>query len=231
MTEMTDNAVVFDNVRFCYDEVCAVRNISFSIPEKSIIAVIGPNGGGKSTVLKILSGLLKADKGKVGIKKNYKVGYVSQFSDFDLTFPITVMDMVLSGTLCQRVRPFCRYTNEHRTKTLDSIKRVGLRGYEKRGINQLSGGELKRAVIARVLASDADIIVLDEPDSSLDVDAARELYNILVELKKDKTILIASHHMSEVLDICDKVLYIKSDSRMFDSPSEVKKMLGGGIVI
>ncbi len=93
---MTDQVIGFNNVRFCYDEVCAIRNISFSIPENSIIAVIGPNGGGKSTVLKLLSGLLKTDKGEIKIKKNYNVGYVSQFSDFDLSFPITVMDMVLS---------------------------------------------------------------------------------------------------------------------------------------
>jgi zinc transport system ATP-binding protein len=228
---MSDQVIGFTNVRFCYDEVCAIRNISFSIPENSVIAVIGPNGGGKSTVLKLLSGLLKTDKGEIKIKKNYNVGYVSQFSDFDLSFPITVMDMVLSGTLCQKIKPFCKYKEEQREKAFNSIKRVGLHGYQNRGINQLSGGELKRAVIARVLASDADIIVLDEPDSSLDVDAARDLYKILVELKKDKTILIASHHMNEVLDISDKVLYIMSDARMFDSPVDVKTKLGGGIII
>ncbi len=133
--------------------------------------------------------------------------------------------------MCQKIKPFCKYKDEHREKAIISIKRVGLHGYENRGINQLSGGELKRAVIARVLASDADIIVLDEPDSSLDVSAARDLYKILVELKKDKTILIASHHMNEVLDISDKVLYIMSDARMFDSPAEVKTKLGGGIII
>ena len=229
---MVSEAVVkFDKVRFCYDEVCAIRNIDFAIPENSITAVIGPNGGGKSTVLKILSGILKADKGKVTIKKNYNVGYVSQFSDFDLSFPITVMDMVLSGTLCQRIRPFCKYKEEHRLKAIDSIKRVSLAGFENRGINQLSGGQLKRAVIARVLASEADIIVLDEPDSSLDVNAAKDLYHILLDIKKDKTILIASHHLNEVLDISDQVLYIMAEGRMFTSPGEVKKKLEGGIII
>lgn len=223
--------IVFDKVRFCYNEVCAIRNINFEIEENTITAVIGPNGGGKSTVLKILSGILKPDKGTLNVKNNYTVGYVSQFSDFDLTFPITVMDMVLSGTLCKKIQPFCKYKDEHKQKALDSLKRVGLKNYGSRGINQLSGGELKRAVIARVLASDADIIVLDEPDSSLDVDAAADLYKILSDIKKDKTILIASHHLSEVLDISDKVLYVMSDARVFDSPKEVKTKLGGGIII
>jgi zinc transport system ATP-binding protein len=228
---LISNVVNFTNVRLCYDEVCAIRNINFTIPENTITAVIGPNGGGKSTILKLLSGLLKPDKGAVSIKKGYNVGYVSQFSDFDLTFPITVLEMVLSGTLCQKIKPFCRYTNDQKSKATDALKRVSLQGYEHRGINQLSGGELKRAVIARVLASDADIIVLDEPDSSLDVEAARDLYKVLLNIKKDKTILIASHHLNEVLGISDNVLYVMSDAKMFESPDEVLEKLKGGIII
>jgi len=229
---MKNRSVIdFDNVRFCYDEVCAIRNINFSIEENTITSIIGPNGGGKSTILKLLSGLLSPDRGTVSVNEKYTIGYVSQISDFDLSFPITVLDMVLSGTLCRQIKPFCRYKSIQVDKAHDSLKRVGLGGHGNRGINQLSGGELKRAVIARVLASDADIIVLDEPDSSLDVDAARDLYGVLSDLKRDKTILIASHHLNEVLDISDQVLYVMSDARMFRSPGEVKKMLGGGIIL
>lgn len=227
----SSDSVQFEDVRFCYGEVCAIKNISFTIPKNTITAVIGPNGGGKSTILKLLSDLLKPDKGTVYIKKGYNVGYVSQFSDFDLSFPITVMDMVLSGTLCRKIKPFCRYTNEQKLKAIDSLKRVSLGGYELRGINQLSGGQLKRAVIARALASDADIIVLDEPDSSLDVEAARDLYNVLLKIRNDKTILIASHHLNEVLDISDSVLYVMSDAKMFESPDKVLEKLKGGIII
>ena len=106
---MTESAAVkFNNVRFCYDEVCAINNVDFIIPVNSITALIGPNGGGKSTLLKILSGLLHPDEGSFEIQDDYKIGYVSQFTDFDLAFPITVMEMVLLGTLCQNIQPFCK---------------------------------------------------------------------------------------------------------------------------
>lgn len=229
MTEGT--AIKFDNVRFCYDEVCAINNVDFTVPVKSITALIGPNGGGKSTLLKILSGLLHPDEGGYMIQDDFKIGYVSQFTDFDLSFPMTVMEMVLLGTLCRNIRPFCKYTKAQKKKARDALKKVGLEGYGGRGINQLSGGELKRSVIARAIASDADIIVLDEPDSSLDVEAAADLYHVLRTIKEDRTILIASHHLDEVLDIADKVLYVNSTVETYTSADEIRKKLGDGIFI
>ncbi len=224
-------AIQFDNVRFFYDEVCAINNVTFSIEKNSITAIIGPNGGGKSTLVKILSGLLKPDEGSFLIADNFTIGYVSQFTDFDLSFPMTVMGLVLSGTLCQNIKPFWKYKKEHEERARLAIKQVGLEGYERRGINQLSGGQLKRAVIARAIASEADIIVLDEPDSSLDVEAADHLYKILIDIKKDKTILIVSHHLNEVLNISDSVLYVKSTVTKYSSTEEIRKKLGDGIII
>ena len=224
-------AIQFDDVRFCYDEVCAINNVTFSIEKNSITAIIGPNGGGKSTLVKILSGLLKPDEGSFLVADNFSIGYVSQFTDFDLSFPITVMGMVLSGTLCQNIKPFCKYKKEHKERARLAIKQVGLHGYEERGINQLSGGQLKRAVIARAIASEADIIVLDEPDSSLDVEAAADLYKILIDIKSDRTILIVSHHLDAVLNISDSVLYVKSTVTKYSSTEEIRKKLGDGIII
>ena len=229
---MTDNiAIQFNNVRFCYDEVCAINNVNISIEKNSLTAIIGPNGGGKSTMLKLLSGLLKPDEGTLSLGKGSTIGYVSQFTDFDLSFPITVLEMVISGTLCQKIKPFCNYKKEHKEKAKKAIKRVGVSEEEGRGINQLSGGQLKRAVIARALASDADIIVLDEPDSSLDVEAAADLYHILAEIKTDKTILIASHHLNQVLDIADSALYVKSTVTKYSSTEVIREKLGDGIII
>jgi len=224
-------AIQFKNIRFCYDEVCAINNVNFSIQKNSITAIVGPNGGGKSTLIKILSGLLKPDEGHFTIADGFTIGYVSQFTDFDLSFPITVFEMVLSGTLCQNIRPFCLYKKEHKDRAHLAIKQVGLAGHESRGINQLSGGELKRAVIARAIASDADIILLDEPDSSLDVKAAADLYKILKDVKSSRTILIVSHHLNEVLDIADSILYVKSTVTEYASQSEIREKLGDGIII
>ena len=229
MDHITD--VEFDNVRYCYGEVCAVNSVNFSLVSKKLTVFIGPNGGGKSTLIKLLSGLLKPEEGAIVCRKGLEVGYVPQNSSFDTSFPITVGDMVLQGTLTKEIRLFCKYSTGQREKAADVIRRVGLSGFEHRSVSQLSGGQLKRAVIARALASDADMIVLDEPDASLDVDAAKELYGVLALLKNEKSIIIASHHIDAVLDIADRVIYVNKTATEYPSPQELKGVLKGGITL
>jgi zinc transport system ATP-binding protein len=222
------NAAEFKNVRFCYSTVCALAGVSFALPARHITALVGPNGGGKSTLIKLLAGLLKPDTGE--ISRDGEVGYVPQATGFDLTFPITVWDMVLMGTLNSAIRPFFRYGDTHREAASRALRRVGLDGYKQRGIGQLSGGQLGRAVIARALASSASIIALDEPDASLDIDAARELYTMLKELKNEKTIVIASHHVDVVLDIADSALFVSKSVSPW-APGALKDRLKGGIAL
>ena len=225
------NCIEFKDIRYCYEEVCAVEHISFDVPKNTFTALVGPNGGGKSTLLKLLTGLLKPDKGSIVVKDSALVGYVPQENGFDRTFPMTVFELVLSGTLSRRIRPFTRYSKQQREKAGDALLRTGLSGFEKRGIDQLSAGQLKRAVIARALASDADIIVLDEPDSSLDIGAAKELYSILKKLKQDKTIIAASHHVEDVLELADKAIYVNKTVTQYEEPEELKRILKKGIII
>ncbi len=223
--------IKYDGVRFCYGEVCAVNKVDFSVHPNTLVALIGPNGGGKSTLLKLISGILKPDRGSVILPGKPAVGYVSQTTDFDLSFPMTVIDMVLTGTLCKRITPFCSYSEAQKAVAEKALEKVGLSGYEKRGINQLSGGELKRAVIARALASDAEIIVLDEPDGNLDVDAADELYRVLNLIKKEKTILVASHHIDKILDIADAAVYVNRTATYYPTGIDLKEKLRGRIFI
>lgn len=223
--------IKYDNVRFCYGDVCAVNNVSFSVQPNTLLAIVGPNGGGKSTLLKLIAGILKPDRGSVLMPGKYAVGYVSQTNDFDLSFPMTVKDMVLTGTLSKKVTPFCRYSDNHRNIAEKALEEVGLSDYGQRGINQLSGGELKRAVIARALASDAEIIALDEPDGNLDVDAANELYQVLNKIKEEKTILVASHHINNILDIADSAVYVNRTAEYYSTGSELKQKLKGRIFI
>lgn len=224
-------SIKYEDVRFCYGDVCAVNNIDFSIEPNTLVAIIGPNGGGKSTLLKLVAGIIKPDRGTVLMPGRPAVGYVSQNSDFDLSFPMTVIDMVLTGTLCKNIKPFCRYSDDQKDNARKALERVGLSGYGKRGIDQLSGGELKRAVIARALASDAEVIVLDEPDGNLDVDAADDLYNVLREIKKDRTVIVASHHIDKILDIADSSVYVNRTASHFPTGSELKEKLRGRIFI
>jgi len=227
MEKSTD--IVFQNVRFCYGEVCAVTGVNFSLREKELTVLVGPNGGGKSTLIKLMTGLIKPDEGTITLRKGIEVGYVPQNFTFDTSFPLTVEELVLQGTLSRKLRPFSRYSAAQRERAVQAIAQAGLKGFERRGIGQLSGGQLKRAVIARVFASDANLIALDEPDASLDVDAARELYEILNVMKQEKTIVIASHHINAILDIADMALYMNRTLTEFTSCAVLKDRLHGGI--
>ncbi len=223
--------ITFNDVRFCYGEVCAIHGVDFVLREKTITAIVGPNGGGKSTILKLASGLLKPDSGSIVVENKESIGYVAQNFGIDISFPITVKEIVLSGTLKNKIKPFAKYDLKQKEKMKAAIMEVGLNGYEHRGVNQLSGGQIKRAVIARALASDAEIIILDEPDSSLDIDAAKILYEILVNLRKDKTILVASHNIESILNIADTAVYVNETAEVFSSPAKLKEKLKEGIVL
>ncbi len=223
--------ISFSNVRFCYGEVCAIENANFDIEDKSMTALVGPNGGGKSTLLKITSKLLKPGAGTVSSDKNVNIGYVAQNHGIDTAFPITVKEIVLSGTLKEGVKPFARYSSEQREKATDSLNKVGLSGFDARGVNQLSGGQMKRVLIARALASDAHIIVLDEPDSSLDIDSTKKLYDVLLSLKEEKTIIIASHNVDTILEIADSAIYVNRTVDFYDTPSLLKDKIKEGILI
>lgn len=219
--------VSFRGVRYCYESVCALHDVNFSVPGQGLTALVGPNGGGKTTLIRLLSGLLAPDEGE--IIGGGAVGYVPQHAAVDTSFPLTVRELVLLGTLGRRIRPFDRLTARQKATADEAIRRVGLSGVAARGIGQLSGGQRGRALIARALASDARVIALDEPDASLDTDAMRELYAMLCALKADKAIVIASHHVGAVLDIADTALYVCGTVELYSSPARLKEKLKGGV--
>jgi len=219
------DSIALRDVRFCYGDVCAVDNITFSVKDRSFAAIVGPNGGGKSTIIKLIAGLLKPDKGTVQINAGRKVGYVPQTVGFDRSFPATVYDFILMGTLPSALMPFFRYGREHHERAAGAMNRVGLAGMGTRSIEQLSSGQLKKTLIARALASSADILLMDEPDESLDMQSARSLYEILGSLKCEKTIIAVSHRMDDVLDMADCAVYVEHGARCFENPGELKSML------
>ncbi|NLI53816.1 MAG: metal ABC transporter ATP-binding protein [Clostridiales bacterium] len=221
--------ITFQNVRYCYGEVCAIIGANFSLPEKQLTVLVGPNGGGKSTLIKLRAGLMKPDDGTIDIRAGVNIGYVPQSNSFDASFPLTVRDLVLQGTLPNAIKPFQRYSPSQREKAARAIQRVGLEGLESRGLSQLSGGQLKRAVIGRLLASDTSMIVLDEPDASLDVAAAKDLYAMLYKLKAEKTIVLASHNLDVALDLADHAIYVSKTVTAFPSARMLKETLKGGI--
>lgn len=222
-----DTAIAFKNVRYCFGNVCALNGVSFSVPKNSLTILAGPNGGGKSTLIRLIAGLLTPDEGV--INGSGMAAYVPQNLNFDISFPVTVKELVLMGMLSRKIRPFYRFSSGQRAAAEDAMRRAGLSDIADRGIGQLSGGQRGRALIARALVSKADIMALDEPDASLDTDAARSLYSMLAELKSEKTIIMASHHIGGVLGIADNVIYVNGTTSVYYSPDEFKEKRGGGI--
>ena len=197
------------NLFFKYDKEFVLQDISVDIFEKDYVAVIGPNGGGKSTFVKILLGLLKPHSGKVKIygknpeESRELVGYLPQTINFNLDLPISVEEVVLQGRL-KKGKLF--FNEDDRKKTNEILSKMGLRSLKKRKINELSGGQRQRALIARALCAEPKIVILDEPTASIDMKGQKEIYEILKEL--DLTRIVISHDINILFEGVNRVAYI-----------------------
>lgn len=199
-----NNAIEIRNLNVCYGKTCALSDINMEVPEKDFLGIIGPNGGGKSTLLKAILGLVPITSGSIKIcGKNSRehdtvLGYVPQFSTFDRNFPISVEDAVLTGTLPRSGMFFHKYKRADREKALEIMKQLDVYHLRKEHIGSLSGGQLQRVLLARALVERPSILLLDEPTSNVDTTFRFAIYDVLRELNKDITIIVVTHDMSAV---------------------------------
>mgnify|MGYP000998803449 CR=1 FL=1 len=202
--ENIENAVEIENLTVYYQEVCALSNISLTIKDKEFIGIIGPNGGGKTTLLRSILGLIRSYTGNIRIygrspdKAHGLLGYVPQLAKFNRNFPISVMEVVLMGRLSGRIPVFHRYTAEDRSIAESIMNDLGIYELRNRQIGQLSGGQLQRVLIARALAVQPKILLLDEPTASLDAGSKSDIYDILKKLNETITIILVSHDMAAI---------------------------------
>lgn len=207
---MTREVIRLEHVSFNYENVTALEDINLSIYDTDFMGIIGPNGGGKSTFLKILLGLLKPSQGKVyrfakeNVDNQQFIGYVPQHLNFDHSFPIRVWDVVLSGRLGRRGL-FKRYGYKDKEKAIEALKKVDLFNLRERQIGQLSGGQMQRVLIARALVSDPEVLLLDEPTASIDSQNELNLYEILKSLNHEIPIVIVSHDMGVISSYVNKI--------------------------
>lgn len=207
----SDNEIRVENVSFKYNNDLVIENAHFHIKRRSFISFVGPNGGGKSTLAKLILGLLKPLNGTISIfgKSPFEargdVSYVPQYSNFDLDFPINVQDVVLMGRL-KRGKLF--YNKKDKEKSEAALEDVDLKGYGKRHFSELSGGQRQRVLIARAIVSDPEVIILDEPTSNIDKTTENKLYELLFRLNKDMTIILISHDLTFVSENINKVICI-----------------------
>ncbi|MFC1771318.1 metal ABC transporter ATP-binding protein [Candidatus Margulisiibacteriota bacterium] len=194
--------IKFENISVSFNDYPVLENITFSIDEKDFFVIMGPNGGGKTTLLKVLLGLTKPEKGQVTIlskeqRISHLIGYVPQFSSSDREFPINVWDTVLLGRLGKKGL-FQRFNDDDHKKTGQALQKVGMQDFKNKQIGLLSEGQRQRVFVARALASDPEILILDEPTASIDKQMSNNIYELLNELKKQITIILVTHDLGTV---------------------------------
>ena len=194
-----------------YNQVNVLENVQLTVYKGQFLAIIGPNGGGKTTLLKIILGLIEPDSGEVkikgyDIKKGRKlVGYVPQISDFDKNFPINVQDVILMGRITDQKGLFFNYSEEDKKIAEEIMHDLDINNIKDRQIGRLSGGQLQRVLIGRALAAEPEILLLDEPTASLDAEARSNIYSILREINKEITIIVVTHDISAISSHFDSV--------------------------
>ncbi len=191
------------NVDFHYRGIKVLEDVNLSIEKRDFLAVVGPNAGGKTTLLKIMLGLLKPTRGDVRIfgksplKARARIGYMPQYARLDPLFPVNVMDVVLMGRLGRSIKPG-RYGKIDRQAAEDALGKLELTRVIHSAFSALSGGQRQRVLIARALVSNPDLLLLDEPTANVDAVVETEFYEILKRLNEEMTIVLVTHDLGFV---------------------------------
>jgi zinc transport system ATP-binding protein len=184
-----------------YEDELILREVNFTISDFDFIGVIGPNGGGKTTLLKLLLGEIKPLKGSITYfpmsANEAMFGYLPQVTSIDKKFPISVMDVVLSGLL-GRKGIGGRFNPIDKRMAIDMLQRMGIENLKDKAIGELSGGQLQRVFLCRALISHPRLLILDEPNTFVDNKFEKELYELLQELNKEMAIIMVSHDLGTI---------------------------------
>lgn len=199
------------NLFYKYHKTDVLENINLSIKDDDFLAIIGPNGGGKSTLLKLILGLLTPQSGTIinNIKTN-QVGYVPQNTNLNIDFPITALEIVLMGHVSSKKKLF-GYSKEDISCAMASLAKVSMTDFANSKIGDLSGGQRQRVFIARALCSNPKIMLLDEPTASIDVKGQREIYELLKEINNSICVVVVSHDISVLLNYAKNVAHINKN--------------------
>lgn len=203
-----------------YDRHPAVHHLSLDIPRSSLVAIAGPNGAGKSTLIKCIAGLLAPMSGSIDGTQKLRLAYLPQVHETDRGFPITVLDTVSLG-LWHELGAFRGLLPRHRGQIAAALGTVGLEGYENRPIATLSGGQFQRALFARMILQDADLLLLDEPFSSIDTASAEILLHLTQHWqRKGKTVLVVLHDHAQIKAYFPVCLLLARELIAYGNPVE-----------
>ncbi len=230
-------AISLENINYSYEQVHALRDVNLTIHPLDSVCIVGPNGGGKTTLIKLIIGLLTPDNGKLLIygkkPKEMKkmIGYVPQYAQYDTQFPISTLEVVCMGRLGNSLTG--RYSDKDRQTALQALAEVDLENQAKHPFSSLSGGQRQRVLIARALASEGKILILDEPTANIDQESESQFFEILSRLNKKMTILMVTHDVGFSSKFFKRIACVNREVAMHPTSELtgqlIKDMYGGDI--
>lgn len=203
-------AIELERVSFSYGGPLVLQDVTLAVQHGEFLGVVGPNGSGKTTLLRLILGLLEPMSGRVLVlgrepaDARKSVGYVPQFASFERDFPISVQEMVLQGRL-GRTRAWGRYSRRDHDAARRAMAQAHVAHVRGQPIGGLSGGQVQRALVARALVTEPEILVLDEPTSNIDLKAEDNIFNLLEQLRKNMTIVVVSHDIGFMTQYVSRV--------------------------
>ncbi len=208
------NSIVIDikNLSFSYSKETILTDVNLTVNHGEFISIVGPNGGGKTALLKLMLGILKPDKGRILIfgqqpkKARLNIGYMPQHTNLDIKFPITVMEATLMGRISGSLTG--RYKKKDIQIAKDTLAKLNLQDFHNRSFGELSGGQRQRVLIARALCCKPQMLLLDEPTANIDPEVEESLFEILKELNKKMTIILVSHDIGFVSQVVKSVICV-----------------------
>lgn len=206
----TQTIIRLQNVHFSYNAIPVLEDISLSIRQTDFLGIIGPNGGGKTTLLKLILGLLEPTQGDIRVfgqsprKMRHLIGYMPQLFVFDFSFPISVMEVALMGRL-SRNKLGRRFSKSDHQIAYEALKKVGMESLRDRDIGELSGGQRQRVFIARALAMQPRVLLLDEPVASVDPQWQKQFFELLHQLNNELAIVLVTHDVSVLASQIDQL--------------------------
>lgn len=224
---MNDPIITFENVSYRYGDKTALSDVSLHIERGQVFGIVGPNGGGKTTFLKLVADLIKPDSGKItfnlkGSRNGKRIGYMPQHASVNWNFPIKVSDVIVMG-LYGDIGLIKKVTRKHKEAALDAAHRMGIESLISRHIAELSGGQQQRVFIARAIVSNPELLLLDEPAANMDSNSQDLLYNAIGIIRDELklTILLVTHDMAVVPKICNQVACVNINVNVHDKPDHL----------
>lgn len=224
---MSKPIIQIEHVSAEYDGKQVLKDINLTVYQDDYLGIIGPNGGGKTTLMRLILGLKKPAEGSIhfcGEGKDISMGYLPQYNDLDKQFPISVYEVVLSG-LSKSKSLFARYTKQQHQQVAETLERMQISDLKDRHIGALSGGQLQRVLLARAIVSKPDVVILDEPNTYIDRRFQKQMYEMLEQINKECAIIIVSHDIAEVLNNVKHVACVNHNLHYHDTTDMPKEKL------